>query len=205
MLVVALDRTDVPRWFLILTAAVFGLVGVFLSRLWRTHRRRLCLVLAGLIYFSFAFWVVSSPPLVIYYGEKPLKDGQKLKLTSLTDKSRRPLQMFVQPELNLFGVVGISARNAGGKALEADSVHLSFSAPVAVAVATSGPWQLSPDRNVEGWTTFRADFGVNSIQSGHPLPIPELFGTPIPTKEIEVRLTIEYGTEEAKSEFTLAP
>jgi hypothetical protein len=203
MLVVALDRTDVPRWFLILTAAVFGFVGVFFNRLWRTHRSRLFLLLAGLIYFSFAFWVVSSPPLVIYYGDKPLKDGQKLKLTSLIDKSRRPLQMFVQPELSLFGVVGISARNGGGEALEADSAYLSFSAPF--AAASSGPWQLSPDRNVEGWTTFRTDFGVNSIQSGHPLPIPEFLGTPIPTKEIKVRFTVEYGTEEAKSEFTLAP
>jgi hypothetical protein len=200
--VIALERMNVPAWLLFLTAVVFVLVGISLDWFLQTQGRRVGLGLLGLAYVGVASWVLLSPPLAIYYDGKAL-NGQNIKLTTPTDRSRRQLKMFIDPQLAAFDVVGIYAKNRGNESLEADSIYLSFFAPISKWQANSPYWQASPDRNVDGWSTFRFSFGVNSIKSGHPLEIPDFLGIPVPTQPLKVRVTVIYGEEEATAEFTI--
>ncbi len=206
MTVIALERMNVPTWLLFLTAAVFVFVAILLDWFLETHRRRVALGLLTVVYLGIAAWasLSSRNPLVIYYGAIAL-NGQDITLVRPIASSRRQLLMFIDPDLPLFGLVGISARNKGGESLEADSAYVRFSAPMTMWQANSGSWELSPDRSVEGWTTFQYPYGRNSIGSGRPLDIPYFLGTPVPMKAMKARVIVVYGLKEARAEFTIRP
>jgi len=114
--------------------------------------------------------------------------------------------MFVDTNYQtMFTVTGISARNDSGVPLQPDVVYLSFDGPVQKWQTNSGPWELSPDRNIEGWATFRSSFPRGSIEPEHPLEIADFRGIPVPSAPLTVKVVLVYGLKEAKADFTLMP
>lgn len=160
------------------------------------------LLIGALLYTS--LWRQGSQFTITYLGSE--LDGQEVTLTKSIDPTKRQLRMFIEPNLSsTFSIVGISARNEGSVPLEPDMTYLSFSGHVAKLEPYGGSWAPSPDRNLEGWTTFQSSFGRLSISPGHPLNVPDFIGTPIPNTTTKVRVAIVYGLKEARAEFTLKP
>lgn len=148
-----------------------------------------------------------TPPtgFVIRYQEAPL-NHQTIFLMTPTDRTRRSLRMFVDPNYpTTFVVTGISIRNEGSTPLQPDVAYLSFSARVDKWQSNSGLWEPSPDRNINGWSTYRTTFYRGLIEPGHPLDLVEFLGTPVPSGPTRVKVSVVYGLEETTAEFTLKP
>lgn len=156
-------------------------------------------VLAAVLYWG--LWQHGNR-FTIVFSDKPLNKG-KVTLARVFDPIKQS-QIYIDPNFpNLFGIRGVMARNDGPKPLQIDAAYLSFSTSVKKWQENSGVWYLSS--GPEGWTTFSEGFGVNSVQPGHPYPIGDFLGTPIPTTDIKVRLTLVYGSENTSADFTIAP
>jgi hypothetical protein len=223
-------REDPQAWKnfkLVLLAAGFALALFAVCHLLRTpllvHRREACdgagedhwlfgvvgvAMLAALTYFLGAYgrkpW---TPPtgFVIRYQEAPL-NHQTISLMTPTDRTRRSLRMSVDPNYpTMFVVTGISIRNEGSRPLQPDVAYLSFSARVDKWQSNSGVWEPSPDRNINGWSTYRMTFYRGLIEPGHPLDLLEFSGTPVPSGPTRVKVSVVYGLEETTAEFTLKP
>jgi serine/threonine-protein kinase len=150
-----------------------------------------------------------QPPkgFVILYGDSPL-DKQNMTLFTATDRSRRQVGAFIDTNYpTMFQLTGILARNDndGAVPLRAEAAYLSFDAPIQLWQANASRWQPSPDRNVEGWSTFKSEFNTNSIDPGYSIPFFDFLGTPIPATKMRVQLMLKYGRQERKAEFTITP
>ncbi len=162
----------------------------------------LSLLMATVLYTT--LWRHGSRFAIIYLDSG--LNGKEITLTKSIDPTKRQLRMFIEPNFpSAFSVVGISARNEGSVSLEPDVTYLSFSGHVAKLQPNAGCWEPSPDRNIQGWTTFQCAFGRVSVSPGHLLSVPDFVGTPVPSAATKVRVAIVYGLNEARAEFMLRP
>lgn len=160
------------------------------------------LLIGLLLYFLF---LQREPYFSINYLSSDL-NGKEVTIAKSIDPSRRQLEIFVDPNYpSNFSIVGISARNEGNVPLVPDMAYLSMAGHIDRFQPNASIWSPSPDRNIEGWTTFQTTFGVMSISPKHPLNIPDFTGTPIPKTATTIRLTLVYGSSETSATFTLKP
>jgi hypothetical protein len=179
-------------------------------KFWVLPQRQQWWAITGIVFFEFAGFTAwnyyQHTGFVILYGDSRL-DGQIMPLVNAAADPRR---LQVQTHINsndptMFTVTGISARNDDDVPIQPDAAYLSFNAPIQIGRANSSLWQLSPDRDVEGWSTFKAGFFRGSIEPEHSIPFFDFVGTPIPTTNVLVRLTLIYGLKKRTAEFTITP
>ncbi len=185
------------------SAFVFGLVAFH----WKSIRWVAGSVVAlACIAASFWWWSSHKPGFVILYGNSPL-DSQTVILSKPQNPTRPVTQMYVWPieKPTMFGVHAVVMRNAGDVALQPDAAYLSFDSEVQKWQLNSGLWEMSPDRNTPGWTTYRSGFSLAKLEADHAWPIADFVGTPIPNRPMRVRLTLVWGSKETTAAFTIMP
>jgi hypothetical protein len=204
--VIWLQRLDLPTWVFPTTVISFGLVGVFINWFFRTSHRRATLAVLAIAYVCVIClaWEFTPSGFRICYGNAPLNE-RPVPLARGVDPTRIQSQFYVWPNNpSIFTLVGITAKNVGNVVEEPEVVYLSFSTPVTPVPANDG-WLPSSDYNLKGWTTYQLQFGLARISPGHSISIPWFSGTPVPHEPTRVKVTVLYGSKQARAEFTITP
>lgn len=185
-----------------LVAACFFVRRSHWTHKWNTYSQATAIVVVLVVFFvaGIAEWRNEHPRIAFQYGGKAL-DKQTVTLSESCPQVQIQLLTNMCTDSNSpnnFNIVAI--KMVSDKLVPLHEARLYFSPGVIMPSGVYTSWQ---QLNQEG-TMYGYEYPPFTLPAGQSLDVPQFIGTPLPTPQTRVTLTVTYGDSmTSKAEFTL--